>query len=404
MTLIECFVNSPLDNIATAICLKPKKIVFIGYTENSDAVVDRYRHLLERKGVRAQISFKKTAMGSFLSAEKIIRDVICAEKDCVLDITGGQEAVLMAAGALYNELENTHPFKILRFDPDSSLMVDAVTGQKNIGSRAWLSVSELIYLHGGSVTSSNSDILPPQSKRDLDMLWQVVSTNPENWNKTITNLHEFQNKSGADGKTNNYCLDFDEIEKKTVDFEEKSKRVRPLLKSLADKGLLVNFSQRQNTFRYTYKNSFIKNCLNKEGNMLELKTYATAFDLPVQNGNRYFDDCKMSVSIDWDGKINGTTKDTNNEIDVIAMRGCRAFFISCKNGEIGDAEIYKLSTVASKFGGKYSRKMLVSTDFRRDSEDSKQSFRQRCIDMNTKFGEDVARFKDSDWEKFFKDC
>lgn len=33
-------------------------------------------------------------------------------------------------GALYSEFKNINPFKIFRFDADSSLMADAVTGHK----------------------------------------------------------------------------------------------------------------------------------------------------------------------------------------------------------------------------------------------------------------------------------
>lgn len=231
MTLIECFVNSPLENIATALCLRPEKIIFIGNAKNTNLIVDKYRSILKKP--QPDIIFKKTASGSFISAEKKIREVLLTEKDCVLDITGGQEAVLMAAGALYSEFKNINPFKIFRFDADSSLMADAVTGHKNIGTKAALSVDELISLHGGKVTSAQADIPDEASKHDINMLWQEVSANPEIWNKTISNLHEFQNKSGNDKKTNSYYLDFNEIAEKTVDFEEKSKRVAQLLRNLA---------------------------------------------------------------------------------------------------------------------------------------------------------------------------
>ena len=111
------------------------------------------------------------------------------------------------------------------------LMLLQVT--KNIGTKAALSVDELISLHCGKVTSAQADIPDEASKHDINMLWQEVSANPEIWNKTISNLHEFQNKSGNDKKTNSYYLDFNEIAEKTVDFEEKSKRVAQLLRNLA---------------------------------------------------------------------------------------------------------------------------------------------------------------------------
>ena len=44
------------------------------------------------------------------------------------------------------------------------------------------------------------------------------------------------------------------------------------------------------------------------------------------------------------------------------MKGMIPVFISCKNGAITIDELYKLSVVAERFGGKYVRKVLVATE------------------------------------------
>ena len=404
MTLIECFVNSPLENIATALCLKPKKIIFIGNAKNTNLIIDKYRKVL--KDIEPDIVFKKTASGSFLSAEKKIKEVLCTEKDCVLDITGGQETVLMAAGALYSEFKNTNPFKILRFDADSSLMVDAVTGRKGIGTKASLSVDDLIFLHGGCISSCTADNLSAQDKRDLETLWQTLRSNYENWNKTISFLHEFENKSDPKSTSDRFSFDLKDLSGKIKNFDEKLELIEPLLKEFANKGLLTNYFSNNNIIRYMYKNAFVQNCLKKEGNLLEFKTYCTALDLKDETGAKFFDDCRMSVTIDWDGTIhrrNEPIKDTSNEIDVILMRGCKAFFISCKNGSIEEDELYKLSTVALSFGGKYVSKALLSTHFKQDDDSSKEAYRQRAKDMKVSLGEEAVKFSTLDWEIFLKD-
>ena len=35
-------------------------------------------------------------------------------------------------------------------------------------------------------------------------------------------------------------------------------------------------------------------------------------------------------------------------------------FVSCKNGNMDPNELYKLETVAQRFGGKYARKVLIA--------------------------------------------
>ena len=84
----------------------------------------------------------------------------------------------------------------------------------------------------------------------------------------------------------------------------------------------------------------------------------------------------QSVRIDWDGKIHegeennsenkddDTTKDVLNEIDVLTLEGNVPTFISCKAGKMDKGKaltpLYELETVATRFGGKYTKKVLAT--------------------------------------------
>jgi len=53
--------------------------------------------------------------------------------------------------------------------------------------------------------------------------------------------------------------------------------------------------------------------------------------------------------------------DVENEIDILLMHGVVPIFISCKNGiKVEPEELYKLQTVARRFGGPYSRTVLIA--------------------------------------------
>jgi len=68
----------------------------------------------------------------------------------------------------------------------------------------------------------------------------------------------------------------------------------------------------------------------------------------------------VGVHIDWDGKLHeGQGEDVLNEIDVLSLCGNVPVFISCKGGSVDQMALYELDTVASRFGGKYAKKMLV---------------------------------------------
>lgn len=74
----------------------------------------------------------------------------------------------------------------------------------------------------------------------------------------------------------------------------------------------------------------------------------------------------QSVHIDWDGDIHipRTAADVSNEIDVMALDGNTPIFISCKAGSMDEGKalnaMYELETVASRFGGKYVKKVLAT--------------------------------------------
>ncbi|MBQ3225766.1 MAG: hypothetical protein IJB48_01775, partial [Clostridia bacterium] len=72
--------------------------------------------------------------------------------------------------------------------------------------------------------------------------------------------------------------------------------------------------------------------------------------------------------------------DTKNEIDLLVMRKLIPIFISCKNGEVHKEALYELETVAEHYGGKYAKKMLLSTYV--DNDDSSKGYiLQRACDM-----------------------
>mgnify|MGYP002514930257 CR=1 FL=1 len=97
----------------------------------------------------------------------------------------------------------------------------------------------------------------------------------------------------------------------------------------------------------------------------------------------FYDDIDVGVIVDWDADDSRNTVDTRNEIDVMLMRDLVPVFISCKNGDIGEEELYKLHTVATRFGGPHVRKMLIATKLSQYKvPKSRDSLMQRAKDMD----------------------
>ena len=88
-------------------------------------------------------------------------------------------------------------------------------------------------------------------------------------------------------------------------------------------------------------------------------------------------------------------------MDLILVRGATPLFISCKNGNIGEDELYKLNTVATRFGGPQARKMLIAADLDQRDETSDQSYIQRAQDMGVYLVTDAAKLTKSEWRAIF---
>jgi len=189
------------------------------------------------------------------------------------------------------------------------------------------------------------------------------------------------------------------------DFEEKETIVREFLEELHNCGVIHDRSS-YNVLRYSYTDPIFSYALSKAGNMLELMTLAQARCLR-QGGKRYFNDCQTSVHIDWDGIVHDDamrkTPETRNEIDMIAMHGMVPFFVSCKNGGIEEVELYKLNTVAERFGGPYAKKLLIATDLgQTGSTYTNLTYEQRAEDMNIHLVKNAAGLSDAGWAEVFR--
>ena len=106
---------------------------------------------------------------------------------------------------------------------------------------------------------------------------------------------------------------------------------------------------------------------------------------------------KVGVVIDWDMFDGAAVCRTINEIDVMAMRGTVPVFVSCKNGRFDANELYKLNTVAERFGGKYAKKVLVSTSL--DHLLSSVLIRSRMENMKILNVEDIDNMTADELEK-----
>lgn len=401
MTLIECFDCTPLENITGCLHLQPNKLILMGDEAKIAPVLHRYRNFLIKRGMHTQVVLQAIPKNDLFRATEILADTIAAEGDCVIDLSGGDSQTVMAVGAMLCRLtdEQRRRVSVQKFDPEQHLLVDCDNdGHVVRGRRAALSVEEIVALNGGSAKTETHQLPRDCGPRELDQLWALVAADPKGWNRRISVLGEFESRS--ESKTH-IRLDPDQLRGQIRNFDSKYPQFLELMEEFSRRGIIQDRSSR-NSLQYTYTSPLLRYCTQKAGNMLEIKTLLEAKAL---SGDARFDDCQMSVTIDWDGITHTPMEripETKNEIDVMLTRGMTPLFISCKNGDIGDEELYKLHTVATRFGGPRAKKMLIATDLDRKSVAANRSFIQRAWDMDIFVVTDAAELSREDWAEVFR--
>lgn len=387
MTIIEFFDrDSAVENIAGSLLYSPERIVFIGNnSKRMKRSVEDYKAVLDSRGISVDFSFRTVSRNNLQSITEAIESVIVESGECGIDLSGGDELYLVAVGMLLEKYKDK--VRIHRLNISNNSMTDCDSeGRVCRSIPVRLSVDENIRIYGGRVIYDNEK---PNSTfvwdfsedfvSDIRAMWNICKKDVRAWNAQTNIIAKFCNDS-TDKSGLSVSAKINGTQKKPFVSSE-------ILKALENAGIINNLKIGEK-LSFEFKNSQIKKCLTKAGQLLELIITVTASQIN-DDGVSIYDSISSGVYIDWDGVVMQDSRiDVENEIDVILMKGMTPVFISCKNGAVDTDELYKLSVVAERFGGKYVRKILVATQLD-DMGYRAEYIRARAKDMDIRLVEDV---------------
>lgn len=401
MTLVECFDNNPINNIVGCLRFRPERVIFIGTENNIKKPAKIFQKILDERGIFTEIIIQNVNLNNPTEITQVLSDIVKNEFFCTIDVNGGNARVLMAVGALWNSLSESQQKRVTiqgynQFtEKDIDLDGD---GRLINGERISLTASELIALHGGIIYPRIDQQYDAYTVDSLKPFFKIMAHPTIDWNKAISYLNEFESCSISDTEI---YVNLESVSDQIYNFDNKLNTLYNLLLMLENNAIIRNRSF-GSILRYDYLDTFGHYCTRKAGNVLELKTLFEARIAKTDDGENLFDDYCMGVNIDWDGIIHNSAehlKETRNEIDVLTIRGVTPLFISCKNGEFDDNELYKLNTVAQRFGGKKARKALVA-----NGNEITDSLRRRAKDMSIYLIENAAGLTHEEWKKEFEEA
>lgn len=405
MTIVESFEKAPIENMISVLAAKPEKVIFLGDAVQMRDEVQKYREILDRKGIQTEIILKGIQKNNLKNILTVLDSLVEDEEELILDVTGGEDLVLLSFGIIYERYKEKKKVKMQRFNVNTGKVIDCDYDKEVSFKDAFcMTIEELIALYGGVVVPEENQAMIDNPLEIVDKVWNMARRNGTKWNKVHSYLKELERKADVSEEILEIRMEFADVKGDISEFGKKLREVILLLEEFDKTGLVCGLTIDGDSVHYNYKNAFVKRCLGNSGDALEMKCYCEALSMK-EKGKPYFNDCCVGVVIDWDGVIHSKDedwKDTTNEIDLILMRGLTPTFVSCKNGKIGEEELYKLNTVAEKFGGKYAKKMLIATKLERENHIAKKAYMRRAEDMGIVIVPNAGELTKEEWGKLFR--
>ena len=365
MTYIEFYDPVSVENIATCLSYMPDRVVLIGDSKQVNPRIVHYKRVFADRG-HSEVEFihKAISKSNLTTALRELNKLVDTYDDCVFDITGGDEMLLLALGMVC-ATRTDKKIQIHKINLRSGTMYDCdQDGETVFADIPQLSVEENIRIYGGDVVYGGIDSidtyrwdLTEDFCRDVDAMWHVCRGVGQKWNIWITIIDAICAQGDSDSLSVTAAVqDVWQSLPSSIRYD-----LPPgFIHALTEAGVLTHFEDDGTTVSVGFKNRQVKRCLTTEGQVLELKMYLIAKQAADTDGPVY-NDALCGVKIDWDADIHEDNfLDVENEIDILLMHGVIPVFVSCKNGYVDPDELYKLHTVAHRFGGPYAKAVLMA--------------------------------------------
>ena len=402
MTVIEFFDKNAIENMLSALCCQPDRVIFVGHNRKQmEKHLDNYRKVILERGLNVELLPPKSINRNNLQrVVEALSELVEQYGECDFNLDGGEELYLVAVGMVAQKYPDR--VRLHRFNIRNNTILDCdADGMDHLLAPIVLNIQENVTIYGGQVvdvTRHSDGTYPwnftPEFRRDVQTLWKVCCEERNNWNSCINTMSwAMQVMPQEDPRV--FLCRRSVVEPTMVREHDRYKMHLSVLKALEREKLISWLRVEGDEVEFVFKSEQVKLALSKAGQTLELMATMAVLDAAEEDGTPTYNDVCCGVYIDWDGDVEPEGDvDVSNEVDVLLMKGAVPVFVSCKNGNMDPNELYKLETVAQRFGGKYARKVLIAPMVDRLG-DKGEYIRARAKDMDIRV---VSDFEDMSFE------
>ncbi|MBO4330991.1 MAG: DUF1887 family protein, partial [Oscillospiraceae bacterium] len=350
-TLIELFDERPLENVLGVEMFRPKRVVYICPDDTDrDLVRKRLRKYFTHRGLSPELVFVGASVYDSNAMKKTLCETAARYPDCAMDITGGTDAALFAAGRMSAESR----IPVFTYSRRMNRFYDILNAPFAAGLDCGVEfcVEDFFIMAGGSMRSGRVDnAILKRYLGDIDPFFKLYLRYRKRWTDIVTYV---QRVSPGEPDRPVSLLARGSY---TVKGERGSRISAPeeALEALRDIGFIDRLEiSPADSVSFRFRDEQIRRIMRDVGSVLELYVYKACLDSGL------FDDVHTSAVVDWesDRRLNAVS----NELDVVCSKGVMPVFISCKTGEVKTEALNELAVLRDRFGGKMAKAAIVTAE------------------------------------------
>ena len=351
-TLIELFDERPVENVLATEVFKPERTIFLcGSADAQDRKMqDKLWDFMKRRGLDTELIFLESSLFYTEKIKKQLSRLLEQYPDCTLDITGGTDASLFAAGAVSSE----KGLPCFTFSRKSNRFYN-IQGAEYAHDRSCeiqYSVEDFFLMAGGAMRQGRVDnSVLSRYEESIDDFFALFLRYRKEWNRLITWFQRIsQNKK--DEAVSLYVTGSYTVK---GSYGSRIKANPAFLRELEKLGFIKSLKiEGEERVSFRFKDEWVRGFLRDVGSVLELYTYAQAKKTGL------FQDLVSSAVVDWDS--GDRQKQVSNEIDLVATRGVVPLFVSCKVCDVTTEALNELAILRDRFGGSMAQSAIVTAE------------------------------------------
>ena len=353
--LIKFLSDEPILNVLSPVYLTPEETAFIGKQgAEYEREAARLGVLLRALGAPGSVRYIPVDV---YDTERLIRELETlhmACHDCLVDVSGSNNAVIFAAGAFCRAMA----VPTMTFDPDEACFRNISGAQQleAVRPKECFTVDKVLRIAGGSMSQHghvSTEALKGPLGKCVPGVWDIFRRYRREWSGHVSWLQRVSAPVLDEvGREKPDTLEVDAEEVFTAADGKRYQANPAILRGLTACGAIEELRIADGRVAFRFPSALMRGCLKDPGIWLELYTCQTAMNAG------FFDDVQVSVVVDWDGR--DEANNLINEIDVTATRGLRPLFISCKIGTLNPSYINEIYVLCERFGGCMAQAAIVT--------------------------------------------